>query len=215
MRLSRSAYRAHPWRIAEIAPDFELLDAWALPVEGSREDFDAFLAVMDSLDPTRSPSAATRALFWLRFRLGALFGWDDAAAKRPVPGCRETTLRARLPADLRGGAEGPAARGANGTARRFAPLYRTEDEWAAEISNDTVHGVLHLVWVERGEGCYRAQMGVYVKPRGRLGEVYLKLIGPFRHRVVYPALLRQIGRAWEARGGAATAALRATRAGRR
>lgn len=74
-------------------------------------------------------------------------------------------LRARLPDDLRGSAENPSARSSS----RFAPLYRTDDEWAAEISNDTVHGVLRLGWVAQGGGRYRTQMGVYVKPRGALG----------------------------------------------
>lgn len=79
------------------------------------------------------------------------------------------------------------------------PLYRTDDEWAAEISNETVHGVVHLAWVSRGEGRYRGQMAVYVKPRGLLGEAYMRMIEPFRRFIVYPALMRQIGRAWEAR----------------
>jgi hypothetical protein len=42
-------------------------------------------------------------------------------------------------------------------------------------------------------------MAIYVKPRGVLGHAYLKLISPFRHLIVYPALLREIGRAWGAR----------------
>ena len=42
-------------------------------------------------------------------------------------------------------------------------------------------------------------MGVYVKPRGRFGALYMRAIAPFRHWIVYPALLRQIGRAWERR----------------
>ena len=37
-------------------------------------------------------------------------------------------------------------------------------------------------------------MAVLVKPRGSLGEAYMALIKPFRHRIVYPALLRQIER---------------------
>jgi hypothetical protein len=45
-------------------------------------------------------------------------------------------------------------------------------------------------------------MGVYVKPRGNLGEAYMMFIEPFRHFIVYPALMRQIGRAWEARSPA-------------
>ena len=58
---------------------------------------------------------------------------------------------------------------------------------------------MHLAWVEQGEDLYRGQMGVYVKPRGTLGEAYMALIAPFRHRVVYPALMRHIERAWDAR----------------
>jgi hypothetical protein len=57
--------------------------------------------------------------------------------------------------------------------------------------------VMHLGWVDQGEGRYQGQMGVYVKPRGRLGAAYMTLIRPFRHRVVYPALMRQIARAWK------------------
>lgn len=199
MRLPNSAHEAHPWVIARIAPDFKLLDVWALPVQGGPDEFASFLQAMASLD-LAAGSAATRALVRVRLRLGALFGWDDATKRRSLPGCTETTLSARLPEDLRDSAQDGdgMARGIAG----FAPLYRTQDEWAAEISNDTVHGVLHLAWVEQGDGRYRAQMGIYVKPRGRLGAIYMKLIGPFRHLVVYPALMRQIGRAWNARATA-------------
>ncbi len=81
----------------------------------------------------------------------------------------------------------------------FAPLYRTDVEFAAELSNRTVHGVMHLAWVDQGEGRYQGQMAVYVKPRGWFGSAYMALIRPFRHWVVYPALMRQIERAWNAR----------------
>jgi hypothetical protein len=42
-------------------------------------------------------------------------------------------------------------------------------------------------------------MAVYVKPRGRLGEGYMAAIKPLRYRVVYPALMREIERAWKRR----------------
>ena len=196
MRLSNSAHEAHPWRISEIAGDFSLLDVWALPVRGGPNDFDAFLEVMGSIDPTGSPSAPARALFRLRFALGALFGWDEDGPRRPIPDCEETSLRARLPEDLRG-----TAAAMRRPAGRFRPIYRTKDEWAAEISNDTVHAIMHLAWVDDGEGphSHRPQMAVYVRPRGVLGELYMALIGPFRHWIVYPALMRQIESAWNAR----------------
>ena len=113
-----------------------------------------------------------------------------------IPQNTETTLSARLPADLRNTAEGPHLHPRDFA---FTPLYRTDTEWAAELSNRTVHAVMHLAWVERQDGRYQGQMGVYVKPRGRLGAAYMALIAPFRHRVVYPALMRQIERAWDAR----------------
>jgi hypothetical protein len=81
----------------------------------------------------------------------------------------------------------------------FAPLYRTDDEFAAEVSNQTVHGVMHLGWADQGGGRYQGQMAVYVKPRGRLGQGYMALIKPFRYAIVYPALMRQVERTWKAR----------------
>jgi Protein of unknown function (DUF2867) len=201
MRLPNTAHEAHPWVIGRIAPDFRLLDAWTVPAEGGPGDFDSFLEVMTSFDPANAESALSRALFSVRRRLGALLGWDDATTERPIPGCTETTLSARLPEGLQGSATGPVISGTVEQAG-FVPLYRTDDEWAAEVSNATVHGVLQLAWVEQGEGRFRGQMGIYVKPRGKLGEVYLMFIEPFRHLIVYPALMRQIGRAWDARSPA-------------
>jgi hypothetical protein len=201
MRLPNAAHEAHPWLISRLAPDFKLLDAWALPAEGRADEFATLLDVVTSLDPTASDSPAARALFALRFRLGAAFGWDDSDVL-PVPGRSETSLSARVPDEL---VDREASPKSVATAT-FVPIYRTDDEWAAEISNRTVHGVMQLAWVERGGGIYRGQMAVYVKPRGSLGAFYLALIGPFRHLIVYPALMRQIGRAWDARHGADAAA---------
>jgi hypothetical protein len=59
-----------------------------------------------------------------------------------------------------------------------------------------MHGVLHLGWVPDGAGAFRGQMAVLVRPEGRLGAVYMAVIRPFRHRLVYPGLLRTIERRW-------------------
>ena len=195
MRLPNAKHESHAWRIHEIAPDFRLEDVWALPVQGGAEDFATLVDVMASLDPANGASRATRMLFRIRLRLGRWFGWDDAAGRKlSIPGNTETTLSARLPEDLRN-----TATGLDFSSTSFTPLYRTDDEWAAEISNRTVHAVLHLVWIDKGGGRYRGQMGVYVKPRGRFGGVYMAVIAPFRHLVVYPALMRQIKQAWNVR----------------
>lgn len=198
MRLPNSAQGMHPWMITQIAPDFRLLDVWALPAQGGRDDFAAFVKVLDRLDPAQAESAASRALFWVRYQLGTWLRWDDAQP-RPIPGCSETTLAERLPLTLRGSADGHFANEGLQKAGGFVPLYFTGNECAAEISNAIVHGVLHLAWVECAQSRYGAQMAVYVKPRGRLGDAYMLLIEPFRHLIVYPALMRQVARAWEAR----------------
>ena len=194
MRLPNAAHQSRPWRIREIAPDFTVEDVWALPVHGAAGDFPALLELMASGDPANAESLAARVLWRVRWRLGSWLGWDDAAGKLPIPGTSEASLAGRLPDDLRN-----TAADLDFGSLPFAPLYRTDTEFAAELSNRTVHGVMHLAWVDQGAGIYQGQMAVYVKPRGRLGKGYMALIKPFRHEVVYPALMRQIERAWHTR----------------
>jgi Protein of unknown function (DUF2867) len=194
MRLANSEHESHAWRIAEVAPDFRLEDVWALPAQGRLEGFATLLEVIATLDPAKSRSRATRTLFSIRYRVGGWLGWDDPQHPLSIPENRETTLSARLPEDLRGTTTNVEL----GT-KDFIPLYRTDVEWAAEISNKTVHAVIHLAWVEKGTNRYQGQMGVYVKPRGKLGAAYMAAIAPFRHRIVYPSLMREIARGWSER----------------
>lgn len=194
MRLPNSAHESHPWRIRDIAPDFAVEDVWALPAQGGAEDFQALIDLMASGDPVDGEqSFATRLLWSIRWRLGSWFGWDDAR-DLPIPGTNETSLAGRLPEDLRDTAAGIAF-----GSLPFVPLYRTNVEFAAEVSNQTVHGLMHLAWVEQGAGRYQGQMAIYVKPRGRLGKAYMASITPFRHWVIYPALMRRIERTWNMR----------------
>jgi hypothetical protein len=179
-------------------------DVWALPAHGSAEDFQALVELMASSDPANAESLPTRLLWRLRDRLGKWFSLGristpidsagDAVDGLPIPGTNEISLTERLPDDLR-----DTTADLDFGSLPFAPLYRTKDEFAAEISNRTVHGVMHLAWVDQGAGRYQGQMAVYVKPRGRLGKGYMALIAPFRHWVVYPALMRQTKRAWDRR----------------
>jgi hypothetical protein len=70
-----------------------------------------------------------------------------------------------------------------------------------------MHGVLHVGWVPDGGGGYRGQMAVLVKRNGLLGAAYMAAIAPFRHRIVYPRMLRELGRRWRARSGASPSAV--------
>jgi len=194
MRLPKTAHTSRPWRIHELTPDFRLEDVWALPTPGGPDDFPLLTEGFASFDPAQSPSRATRALFALRWKLGELLGWDEPGSGL---GSRVPTLRDRLPADLR-----DTASAASSETLPFEPLYALDDEWAMEIANRTVHGVLHLGWVRDEEtGGHRGQMAVLVKPNGLLGSAYMAAIAPFRHLIVYPQMLRQIERDWQRRDG--------------
>ena len=90
--------------------------------------------------------------------------------------------------------------GAEQDPAEFHSVFLTHDEWAAEMANSTMHCVLHLGWVPDGKGGYHGVMTVLVKANGLLGRLYMLAIKPFRYVGVYPALLRSIGRRWEASG---------------
>jgi hypothetical protein len=180
VKLPNSAHTARPWRIHEIAHDFRLEDVWALPATGRREDFPRLVRLIATRDPAKSSSRVASALWAIRWKLGEWFGWEDGVS---------ASIRDRLPADLRE-APGPEFDGLP-----FSPLFELDDEFAAEISNKTMHGIIHLGWVPAGEG-YRGQMAVLVKPSGRFGQAYMAAIRPFRHLIVYPAMLREGERLW-------------------
>jgi hypothetical protein len=198
MKLPNAAHESRPWRIREITSDFILEDVWALPAYGNAEDFEALLEYMAASDPAEAESLPTRFLWNLRDRLGSWFGLGrvsapagDDEAELTIPGTSEASLAERLPDDLR-----DTVADVDFGSLPFVPLYRTETEFAAEVSNRTVHGVMHLAWADQGDGRYQAQMAVYVIPHGALGKAYMALIKPFRYWIVYPALMRQIERQW-------------------
>jgi hypothetical protein len=189
VRLPSSAHSSRAWRIHDIAHDFRLEDVWALPTPGGPDDFPRLVRMAASLDPSNSSSTPVRALFAIRSRIGELFGWDN---EETGVGSRVPTLRDRLPADLRDGPTGPEP-----DALPFVPLYMTDDEWAGEAANQTMHGVMHLGWVEDDSGGYRGQLAILVKPNGLLGNAYMAAIAPFRHLLVYPRTMAEFERAWE------------------
>jgi hypothetical protein len=198
MRLADNAHTSQPWRIHELTHDFRVEDVWELPTPGGPEDFPRLVEGMAAGDPSQGSSRATRTLFALRWKLGELFGWDDPDAGL---GSRVPTLRDRFPADLRDAPSGPEF-----AALPFSSLYLLDREFAAEIANRTMHGVLHLGWVPDDSGGYRGQMAVLVKPNGLLGSAYMAAITPFRHLIVYPLMLRRLGREWRRRAGDAAPA---------
>jgi len=191
VKLSESEHISQNWRIDEIVPDFRLEDVWALPTPGGPNDFPDLVRGIAAADPERSLPRPARALWRLRFEIGELLSWDEPDSGL---GSRVPSLQSRLPSDLRDASSGPVF-----DALPFVSLYQLENEWAAEIANRTVHGIMHVGWVADGTGGYRGQMAVYVKPNGPLGSAYMAAIKPFRYLVVYPEMMRTIERRWNER----------------
>ena len=187
MKLQRSAHFSRPWRIHELTRDFRLEDVWALPTPGGPDDFPRLVQMVSTFEEAQQRVSLVGMLFAIREVLGQVFKWDgpDATADPTRP-----SLRGRLPADLR---DAPST---VNPAMGFTPLYQLDDEWAAELINRTVHGVIHLGWVPDGAGGYRGQMAILVKPNGLLGHAYMAAITPFRYLIVYPRMLKGVGRKW-------------------
>jgi hypothetical protein len=198
VRLPNSAHTSRPWRIHELTHDFRVEDVWELGRVGGPDDFPRLVQGFASGNPSHNSSCAVRALFAIRWKIGELLGWDkpDAGVGSRVP-----TLRDRLPADLRDTPPGP-----DFDALPFNSLYLTDDEFAAEIANRTMHGVMHIGRVSDPTGGLGVQMAVLVKPNGLLGAGYMAAIRPFRRLIVYPGLMRGIERRSRARAGNPTAA---------
>jgi hypothetical protein len=199
MRLPKAAHTSRPWRIHEFTKEFELEDVWRLPTPGGPDDLGRLVQQFTS--PGEEPFLL-RVLFALRWKLGTLFGWDEP---RAGVGKRVPSLRERLPRDLLEAPRGPdlrsvPAREAADGPPIFSSVYQTHNEWVAELANKTVHSLMHIGWVPDDSGTgYHAQMAVLVKPNGRLGKAYMATIRPLRYALVYPLLLRSIGRRWQMR----------------
>jgi Protein of unknown function (DUF2867) len=195
-RLPTSDHRDLPWKIHDVAPDFRLIDAWALPATGSLEDFRDLCQLMAAIELGGGRgSKASRALVTFRRRLGSRMGWDDPSVvgTLPIPGCTEVSLRERLPAEL-AATIGPVRGGS-----MFHPVFKIDNEAVFEHSNSLLHALLHLGWVPQADGRFKGQLGVYVKHRSAFGPLYMAAIAPFRHHIIYPDLLRWIGSAWTKR----------------
>jgi hypothetical protein len=185
MKLPDNAHFSRQWRIHGFTRDFRFEGVWALPTPGMADDFPRLVQTLASFDEARQPGSLVGKLFAMREALGRVFGWDKTVDDPSRP-----SLRHRLPLDLR---DFPST---VTPPMGLTPLYQIDDEWAAELINRTVHGVIHLGWAQDGAGNYRGQMTMLVKPNGLLGRAYLAAITPFRYLIIYPRLLRWMDRKW-------------------
>jgi len=189
-RVPAAEFHTHPWRIHEVAPDFDVEDVWELPGTEPLSAFPRVVQTLTTFDPADSPLPA-RLLWSARTCLGSLFGWDDAAGG---VGARVPSLRDRLPSDL---TTTPAHRD-RFTDVPFEVLIDLPGEFAAEIANKTMHGLMHLGAVPAENGLTKVQLTILVKPNGLLGRTYMAAIKPFRHAIIYPLMIRRLAERWHA-----------------
>lgn len=200
MKIEKNIHHARRWKVDEIARDFELWDVWQLPLEadiGKNENFSVLQKILFlTLENMTNSHSLTGFLFSLRAIIGKFAPLDKNINCLPIPGCRETSLRSRLSSDdAKTSKIGKPIRDKR-TGLEFLNVYSFAKEVLYELSNDTVHGLLHLGWFPVNTEFYGATLAVYVKPRGLKGKGYLKLIEPFRHYIVYPYMMKLIRREW-------------------
>ena len=202
MRLVPDEFRARTLRVHALLHDIPLEDAWAIPLSGggAGRTVQDVRAVM--LAGRETAPAVVQGLFWLRRRIGALFGWDD---DRPAWNAESYADRLS-PEDRARSLVAPGTPDGS-----FRVLYRFEDEQLSELRNATVQAFASLS-IRQTPGGYLAYLGVFVKPVHRFTRLYMAAIAPFRRMVVYPAIIRRVQRAWAERyGGESSVASRVTR----
>jgi hypothetical protein len=200
MRSTLQAHRARPWRVHTLVPDFELIDVWRFDLRLEPErGFDAFVATFWAAIRTLERSS------WLsriRVAVGRMTGWDAKPYSRPIPGGMEHSVAERLDASDRARNRVPADAASPLPVAQVRPVYLFDDEALYEVSNDTVHGLLHL-------GCAAdasPELAIYIKSRGLFTRLYMAAITPARYLVIYPALMKEVERRWRTGSPAYTTA---------
>lgn len=187
--------------IQKLANDFELLDVWEFPICFKETENDSLYKFRKyAIEPTLKNAfnfSLPGLLFSFRAIIGKLLGLDNNVNKLPIPNSKEISLAERmtenekskhsskLDIDIR-----------TDNFLDFRTVYSFEYETANEISNATEHTIMHYAWVKGENGCSKVQMATYIKHRNRIGNFYIKLISPFRHKIVYPYLFNQYVKRW-------------------
>jgi hypothetical protein len=187
MRVSPAEYLGLKLRAHDLLRDVPLYDVSAVHLPGGGAG--RSIADIGALDASTAPSRLASVLYGIRHFLGQVLGWDRRAM-RP-----EESLLLRLSEqDRRESEVTPGTRDGP-----FLVLYQFPDEALRETLNATVHGFICTALVRTPTG-YRLYWGIYVARVSWLTRPYLVAIEPFR-RILYPAMLRRVQRAWLAKYG--------------
>jgi len=191
MKTTRQAHFAHPWRVHTLAADFELLDVWRFEVRlDARRGFDTFLETYWKAIHAVERSPLSR----MRVAIGRVMGWDAAPNSRPIPGCVEHLVAERLDAADRARNRFAADEPSPLPVAKVRSVYRFDDEALWEVSNDTVHALMHVSCAVGAA----PELAVYIKSRGLFTRLYMAAIWPARHAIIYPSLMAVVERRWNA-----------------
>lgn len=191
IRINAREHTTHPLRVHDLLSDFELEDVWRAPVTLLKtHSLHLFLEQFAVGNGQLAGKGMTGFLFNVRFALGKLLNWDEKLIHdHLIPG----SIRFRYAQQENKAFDDLPPPGLGS----FIPVYNLENESLSEIDNATVHAAVHFSRVPSGPGTWTIHMAVYVKPKGWLGRVYMQLIKPFRHLIVYPALMLTARQNWE------------------
>lgn len=202
MKTPGSDRAAQRYRIDDIAKDFQFEGVWKMPITGTEYQFHEFMTLLrqasrqsDSPTPCKKDSRLANWIFVFRRQLGRTLRWDKQFNAVPIPGCQEKSLRDRIPPSDRAELYPQST-----SMFPLRPVYEDHRESALELSNHTVHAVMHYAWVPQGD-LFRAHMALYVKTRGWFGRVYLAATAPVREYILYPLIMKQLCKRWRAHCG--------------
>jgi hypothetical protein len=192
MRINKEEHLKHAWRVHRLLPDFRIEDTWLLPIRlDANQNVQEVQSVFAKALEETSSTGVAGLLFKFRLFLGSVFGWDDEV--KSVSTLPAGSIRARYanqeslePKDF-----------SVKEVDKFVPVYDLGLESLAEIENKTVLAAIHLGKILLSSNTYGIQMTIYVKPKGLFGQFYMQLINPFRHYIVYPVMLKIIGKQWD------------------
>ena len=183
------------WRVNSLAKDFSMIDSWDIPLELSDKDkFTEIQKFLMTIDPTDS-SSITRYLFKIRYKIGSYFAWDDENSWPSIPETGEQSLTERLCKEDHARNLNKNVEIIKNNAGRLRTVYLFENEALLEVSNKTIYALLHFSLDENRH----VKLSVFTKSRGKLSDLYMLAIKPFRHLFVYPALIRFFKKRWELR----------------
>ena len=189
LRVDPREFRARALRVHALLHDVPLEDVWAIRLCGGGdgrtiEDVGTVLATA-----LASPPWAAKGLLRLRRRIGALLGWD----RKRSTWASGSYVHRLSPEDRANSTVAPGT-----PERQFTVLYRFENEQLSELRNATVHAFSSLS-IQRTPDGYLAYLAIYVQPVHPLTRLYMNAIAPFRHLVVYPAMIRKVENVWAER----------------